>query len=149
MRQLKAISRPEILLVEDNDLDAGKVTRAFGKLGVDRPVTRAYHGAEALEILLDERADGSMSPSHVVLHELNMPRMDGIELLEALRAESRLAGTPGFVSTTSGRDADVVAACRHDVAGYFVKPLSMTEMSTTLRVASGFRGLCELPRMTA
>ena len=140
---------PDILLVEDNDLDAEKVTRAFRTLGVERPPTRARDGLEALEVLYADLGTAPRSPGHVVLLDLNMPRMNGFEFLEALRADTRLAGTPVFVLTTSGRKVDVAAARRHGIAGYFVKPQSMADMIETLRVADGFWDLCLLPRRCA
>ena len=136
---------PDVLLVEDNDLDAEKVTRAFRTLGVRRALTRARDGLEALDTLHAELGAAPRSPRPFVLLDLNMPRMNGFEFLAALRSDGRLADTSVFVLTTSGREADVAEAYRHDVTGYFVKPQSMTDMIETLRVANGFWDLCRLP----
>ena len=85
----------------------------------------------------------------MVLLDLNMPRMNGLEFLEELRSDSLISTTPVFVLTTSGRQKDIVAAHRHHVAGYLVKPPTMLEMLETLQVASRFWDLCCLPREVA
>jgi len=138
-------SKPAILLVEDNDLDAEKVVRAFARLGVVRPVTRARNGIEALDALRAASSDGVPPVSQVVLLDLNMPRMNGLEFLEELRADPSLQGTPVFVLTTSGRESDVAAAYRYHVAGYMLKPQTMNEMLDTLRAASEFWDVCHVP----
>ena len=146
MRTRRSSVSPEGLLVEDNDLDAEKVVRAFARLGVARPIVRARNGLEALETLRAAASRGVSSARYVVLLDLNMPCMNGLEFLEQLRADADLAATPVFVLTTSGRDVDVAAAHRHHVAGYMVKPQTMDEMLGTLRAASLFWDVCRLPR---
>lgn len=137
---------PKLLLVEDNDLDAEKIVRAFARLGVTRPLLRARDGLEALAILRRDESGGTLAARHVVLLDLNLPRMNGFEFLDELRADSELGTTAVFVLTTSARDADIAAAYRRHVAGYLVKPPTMPEMLETLRVASEFWALCRLPR---
>ena len=139
----------KVLLVEDNDLDAEKVVRAFARLGVARPLVRARNGLEALETLRASAQQGRPRGPHVVLLDLNMPRMNGIEFLEELRAEPAIAATPVFVLTTSGRETDIAAAHRHHVAGYMVKPRTMAEMLDTLRAASLFWDVCRVSRTAA
>ena len=137
---------PAVLLVEDNDLDAEKVVRAFARLGVERRVRRARNGIEALEILRAHEPEGDLPYAHVVLLDLNMPCMNGLEFLEEIRDDPHLATTPVFVLTTSGREADVAAAHRHHICGYLIKPATMQEMLDTLEVTSGFWDACRLPR---
>ena len=140
---------PGVLLVEDNDLDAEKVIRAFAKIGVARPVTRARNGIEALDVLRRHTPVDGAPPHYVVLLDLNMPCMNGIEFLEELRTEERFASTPVFVLTTSGREVDVSTAHRHHISGYLVKPLSMAEMIETLRAANSFWAVCRIPHRAA
>ena len=73
------------LIVEDDDIDAMAIKRAFGKLKLDNPLARAKDGIEALEFLRGERGKVKISKPYMILLDLNMPRMKGIELLAELR----------------------------------------------------------------
>lgn len=126
---------PIILLVEDNDLDAEKVTRAYDKLALVCPIVRARDGFEALQTLRALPVPNDQA--HVVLLDLNMPRMNGLEFLAELRADDSIANASVFVLTTSGRAADRVEAERHDVDGYLVKPRTVSEMVEILRHVTG------------
>ncbi|MBD3676773.1 MAG: response regulator [Rhodobacteraceae bacterium] len=134
-----------ILVVEDNDFDVKRITRGFGKLGYDRPVIRARDGLDALEILRGEGARAKLSSPVVVLLDLNMPRLGGIEFLDELRADPTLCNTPVFVITTSDYHKDVRQAHERQVNGYFVKPTSSDEMVHVLRTLSDFWESCVYP----
>jgi len=109
----------DILLVEDDELDVMNIQRALHGAADVRSLTVASDGREALEIL---RA-GSLSLRRlVILLDLRMPRMSGLELLAVLRDDARLNHVPVVVLTTSADDDDREAAFRLHVAGYFVKP---------------------------
>ena len=136
-----------VLLVEDNDLDAERVKRAFARLGIGWPLHRARDGLEAIEMLRDTTRARRGDP--IVLLDLNMPRMNGFEFLTALRADAALTHLPVFVLTTSARDKDVIAAHRHHVAGYLTKPPTMGETLELLETTSRFWKLCRLPRSAA
>ena len=118
------------LLVEDDDVDAMSVERGFAKLRIANPLTRARDGIEALQLL---RGDALGRPVLVLL-DLNMPRMGGLEFLEELRADPELTTTVVFVLTTSKLDEDRTASYAKHVAGYVVK----TELE------AGFLDLAEL-----
>jgi len=109
-----------ILLVDDDDLDVMNVKRAFEKAKVPAPLYVASSGYEALEML----RSGAVPRRRLILLDLNMPRMNGIEFLERLRADPELRGIPVVVLTTSADDRDRAAAYRHCVAGYMIKPTS-------------------------
>lgn len=113
-----------ILLVEDDAVDVMNVQRAFLKNGIHHPVFLAGNGVEALEML----RNGPYPPHRrLVLLDLNMPRMNGLEFLREVRADPALAATAVVVLTTSHAEQDVAEAYRLNVAGYFLKPVELAE----------------------
>jgi CheY-like chemotaxis protein len=115
-----------ILVVDDNTVDQEAVIRALKKQRIANPVVVARDGIEALEILEGSvDAEGVERPPlprpNLVLLDLNMPRMNGIEFLEVLRKHPKLRDTIVFVLTTSRTDEDRVGAYAFNVAGYVVK----------------------------
>jgi len=109
---------PELVLIEDDEVDAMAVRRALRKLSITVPLQRHSDGLSALEWL---RARPPSGPPLVVLLDLNLPRMNGIEFLGAVRADSRLKHLVVFVLTTSKAQSDLSAAYDLNVAGYIVK----------------------------
>lgn len=138
----KAVS---VLLVEDNDFDVMRVTRAFKTLGDHRSVIRARDGLEALEIIKGDAAVGVVRRPFVVVLDLNMPRMGGLELLDEIRRDEKHRNTPVFVVTTSDYHADVAAAYDRMVNGYFVKPRTAREMTDILKLLSEYWDKCAYP----
>jgi CheY-like chemotaxis protein len=110
-----------ILLVEDDEIDVMGVRRAFNKLKLANPLTVAHNGLEALRILRGEGGHEAPKKPHMVLLDLNLPRMNGIEFLTELRRDPELHRTIVFVLTTSKDDEDRFAAYELNVAGYMVK----------------------------
>ncbi|PCI45110.1 MAG: two-component system response regulator [Moraxellaceae bacterium] len=110
-----------LLMVEDDDLDATAITRAFKKLRIANPLIRAKDGVEALEYLRGENGRTKIAKPYMILLDLNMPRMDGIEFLAELRKDSTLSNSVIIVLTTSAADKDKVAAYDNHVAGYVIK----------------------------
>jgi len=106
-----------LLLIEDDDIDAMTVERSFIKQRIANEIVRAYDGLEALEML---RA-GKVKRPLVILLDLQMPRMGGIEFLKILRADKELADLVVFVLTTSKSESDMLSSYRQHIAGYFVK----------------------------
>ena len=123
-----------ILLVEDNDVDVETVERAFRKYKIANPVTVAVDGLEALQILRGEGGHEKFQRPYIVLLDLNLPRMNGIEFLEELRRDEQLGDSVVFVLTTSNSPEDKNASYNHNIAGYMVKTeigrdfLSLAEM---------------------
>lgn len=107
-----------ILLVEDDDVDVLGIKRALDTLKILNPVIRAKDGIEALELLRDPRA---VKRPYIVLLDLNMPRMNGLEMLAELRKDPELSSSVVFVLTTSKADEDKVLAYQQNVAGYIIK----------------------------
>lgn len=123
-----------VLLVEDDDVDAEAVQRAFQQNRIANPITVAQDGLVALALLRGENGNPPFPRPNVILLDLNMPRMGGIEFLEEIRNDTRLKDSIVFVLTTSEAEVDKVAAYDQCVAGYMVKSrvgedfLRLTEM---------------------
>lgn len=110
-----------LLLVEDDELDLMGIQRALEELKIKNPVLVAHDGVEALEHLRGENGRQKLAGPFIILLDLNMPRMNGIELLDELRGDPELRRSIVFVLTTSSADEDRVQAYEHNVAGYIVK----------------------------
>lgn len=110
-----------LLLVEDDEVDVQGLKRAFNKSRIANPITVARDGIEALEILRGENGREKLPRPHLILLDLNMPRMNGIEFLENIRADDELKASVVFMITTSKADEDKARAYGHHVAGYIVK----------------------------
>lgn len=136
-------ARPiNILLVDDDEIDVMNVRRAMAKAGLDTPVWVATNGDEALDIL---RSGQMPAERRFLLLDLNMPRMNGIELLRVLRADPELKNTPVVVLTTSADERDRRAAYELNVAGYLIKPVQFQEFVETLGVVTAYWHRMEMP----
>ena len=111
--------RIHLLLVEDDDLDVMNVHRALAQAPEIASITVARDGIEALKLL---RSGGLGLERLVILLDLRMPRMSGLDLLRELRSDPRLKRVPNVVLTTSDDPHDRDAAFCLGAAGYFVKP---------------------------
>ncbi|NND99145.1 MAG: response regulator, partial [Pirellulaceae bacterium] len=109
-----------LLVVDDDEVDAQGIERAFRKQKIANPLVFATDGIEALKILRGDDGPTVHRP-FLILLDLNMPRMGGLEFLGELRADERLRDSIVFVLTTSDADQDKIAAYEKNVAGYIVK----------------------------
>lgn len=114
-----------ILLVEDDELDVISVQRSLKKLDIPYELHTAFNGKEALQLLT--KTDNPVRPD-VILLDLNMPKMNGIEFLTELRKKSGLNDFKVFVMTTSAESVDRNATEKLGVAGYILKPLNHTDV---------------------
>ncbi len=130
-----------ILLVEDDRVDTMTVQRALKELHVARPLVYAQHGEQALEIL----EDTSHPLPWLILLDLNMPRMNGVEFLSVVKQDAQLCLLPVVVLTTSRDENDKAEAFRHSVAGYMVKPVDYDQFVETLRILDRYWTLSEQP----
>ncbi len=131
-----------ILLVDDDELDVMNVQRAFRKNSIRNPLYIAHDGVEALQAL----RDGSI-PSHrrIILLDLNMPRMGGIEFLREIRADEELRCSTVIVLTTSAEDRDRVEAYNLNVAGYLLKPVTLSAFIEIIGAMNRYWMVNELP----
>ena len=134
-----------LLLVDDDDVDIMSVRRAFDVLGIDNPVVVAHDGIEALEHLRGENGREPVRPPYVIILDLNMPRMDGIEFLEALRADPALTHSVVFVLTTSSAERDRAQAYAHHVAGFITKGTSRDVVLEAVRMIDHYWRVVRLP----
>lgn len=109
------------LLVEDDEVDVEAIIRAFERQKIDTIFTIVGNGLEALKLMRSEYKDESLAWPYLILLDLNMPRMNGIEFLQAIRQDAQLCRSVVFVLTTSNRNEDKMAAYDAHIAGYFVK----------------------------
>ena len=111
----------KILLVEDDEVDVELLRRAFTKHGIANEVVVAGDGPEALSYLGSLSTNDRAAPAVLVLLDLNLPTMGGLEVLETVRSDERLRRSVIFVLSTSERERDKRAAYDMNVAGYLVK----------------------------
>ncbi len=141
-----ALQDLNILLVEDDDVDVMNVKRAFRRNNISTSLYVAKNGLEGLAMLRgDPNDEGLPRDRRMILLDLNMPRMNGIEFLEALRQDPDLNTTPVVVLTTSNADRDRLAAYRYNVAGYILKPIQFASFADAMVALSNYWDLCELP----
>ena len=131
-----------ILLVEDDEVDVMNVRRAFKKNNIGNPLWVAGNGVEALEVL---RGGEIPRDRRLILLDLNMPRMTGIEFLRELREDPELRGTPVVVLTTSDDERDRVEAYNLNVAGYILKPVTLVNFVEAMATLNKYWTLVELP----
>ena len=131
-----------LLLIEDDDIDAMTIERSFLRQKIANPIVRAKDGLEGLEML----QDGVVNKPYVVLLDLQMPRMDGVEFLGALRKDEKLLDTVVFVLTTSQSQRDIVESYKKNIAGYFVKGQAGEQFLDIVGVLDNYWKVVHLPR---
>lgn len=136
-----------ILLVEDDDVDVMNVQRAFKRSNITNPLYIAGNGLEALDMLQGVAGQPPEVPEHrrLILLDLNMPKMGGIEFLKELRSIPALRPTPVIVLTTSNQDQDRVEAYNLNVAGYILKPVTFGNFAEVMAALNKYWTLCEMP----
>jgi CheY-like chemotaxis protein len=136
-----------ILLVEDDEVDVMNVKRAFKKVNITNPLHVAANGLEALAMLRSNNGKPPEVPAdrRLILLDLNMPKMGGIEFLQELRSDPQLRPTPVVVMTTSNQDKDRVEAYNLNVAGYILKPVTFKNFIELMATLNKYWTLCEMP----
>jgi CheY-like chemotaxis protein len=118
------MKKPTILLIEDDELDIISVERSLKKIESGYILHTAYNGIEAFKMLRDPAMN--LVPD-VILLDINMPRMNGIEFLKLLRSDAILKDIKVFIMTTSSEASDRTAAEDLGISGYILKPLNYTD----------------------
>jgi CheY-like chemotaxis protein len=134
-----------ILLVEDDDIDAEAINRAFKKQKIANPITRAVDGIEALAFLRGDDGKEKMKSPYIILLDINMPRMNGHEFLKELRNDETLHGCVVFVLTTSDADRDIDQAYSQNVAGYIIKSHAGADFANLTGLIDHYWRYIELP----
>lgn len=134
-----------VLLVDDDSIDRTAVIRAFRQLKIANPIIEASDGIEALEILRGGGEGRRLDKPFLILLDLSMPRMDGLEFLEQLRGDPELGTAVVFVLTTSKADEDRTAAYKNHVAGYIVKADFASEFWRVVEMIDHYWRIVEFP----
>ena len=133
-----------ILLVEDDEVDIMTVQRALKDLNVTNTMEVALNGEEALAYLRDH----TKARPCVILLDINMPRMNGIEFLEVSRQDEDMKKIPVVVLTSSIDEQDLVQSYSFGVAGYMLKPVDYNQFVDTMRVIDMYWTLSKFPSPT-
>jgi CheY-like chemotaxis protein len=123
------------------------VKRAFKKNNIVNPLYIAANGIEALDILRGNGNAASPMPQErrLIMLDLNMPKMNGIEFLRELRADDELKHIPVVILTTSNEDKDKVEAYHFKVAGYILKPVTFANFVQAMATLNKYWTLSEMP----
>ena len=129
----------KILLIEDDTIELMKLNRAMLSLNMNHEVTEANNGEDALELLLKEK----YYPD-IILLDLNMPKINGIEFLEILKNNEALKFIPTIILTTSSNEKDLLACFNLGISGYILKPLKYEEYIEKINVLLSYWSANEL-----
>lgn len=119
-----------ILIVDDDEVDVMDISRSLEKANIIHNLSVAHNGEEALKQLNESRKHGNKNLPDIVLIDINMPKMNGLELLEKIRSDADWKQLKCFIVTTSDHKSDRLAAKNLDVSGYIIKPLKLNSPST-------------------
>lgn len=136
---------PSILLVDDDDLDVELVERSFRKYKLMNSIVHAPNGADALRILRGESRHPTLPKPYLILLDINMPRMNGLEFLTELRNDPSIAMSVVFMLTTSDRPQDREEAYACHVAGYILKQNCGQDFINAIRLIENYQTLVVLP----
>ena len=136
------ISDKPILLVEDDKVDVMTVMRALKEIKVTNPVVNLENGEEALKYLRDPKSDKPC----IILLDLNMPIMNGIEFLQVVKHEVLLKRIPVVVLTTSEEQQDKMNSFDLGVAGYMAKPVDYRQFVEVMRTIDAYWTISEVPQ---
>jgi len=128
-----------ILLVEDDEVDVKALKWAFDKLKVANPLVIARDGIEALEMLRE------LPRPYLIITDINMPRMNGIELLRKIRESEEFRDSIVFVLTTSNDEQDKIDAYDLNVAGYMLKTDMGTSFQRAISLIDNYWKVVEFP----
>ena len=134
-----------ILHVEDDPVDVGNLQRACAREGVRNPLWAVGNGEEALALLRGEGPRAREPRPGLILLDLSMPVMGGLEFLRAVKSDPELRRIPTVVLTTSNHEADRRNAYELGAAGYLVKPIEFDRFAEVVAAIERYWTLCEAP----
>lgn len=137
----------ELLLVEDDEVDIMNVRRVLKQKQITLPLSIAHNGLEALEMLHNTVRGGLHTSQNrqLVLLDLNMPRMNGIEFLKRLRQDPDLRPTPVVILSTSDDENDRKQAYRYNAAGYLLKATTFKQFAESIEALTRYWSFCKMP----
>lgn len=134
-----------ILLVEDDKIDQKALQRSFKKLRISNPLVIANDGVEAWDILTKAEGSTELKRPFMIILDINMPRMNGIELLRKIRAHETLKDAIVFVLTTSNDERDKFEAFNCNVAGYMLKTDMDNSFMKAVELVDNYWRVVEFP----
>jgi CheY-like chemotaxis protein len=137
---MKFSSKP-ILVVEDDEVDVMTIRRAFDEIQVLNPVVNMEHGEAALAYLGDPASERPC----IILLDINMPVMNGIEFLHAIKSDEQLRRVPIIVLTTSEEEHDKARSFSLGISGYMVKPVEYRKFVEMMRSIDRYWTISEMP----
>jgi CheY-like chemotaxis protein len=130
-----------ILLIEDDLVDVMTVKRAFKEVKITNPIEVCNNGVEGLKFLRNSK---NKRPG-IILLDINMPKMNGIEFLQVIKKDKDLKLIPVIVLTTSKEEQDKVESFKLGVAGYIIKPVDYMQFVEIIKTIHLYWTLSELP----
>lgn len=140
----------KILLVEDDDGHARLIERNLRKVNLTNPIERVRDGLEALEYLHNEGGFTDRTRytrPRLVLLDINMPRMDGIEVLERIKRDERLRCLPVIMLTSTDNQHEIDRCYSAGASGYVAKPVNIVSLGEKLQRLGMFLEIVELPEV--
>lgn len=133
----------QILLIEDDKVDILNVKRSLQKLNLLNPIHIACDGLEALDLLRGTENTPPIPAPTLILLDINMPRMNGLEFLREIRSDQKLQHLSVVVLTTSDEEKDILEAYNFHVAGYILKPVLPEKFFDVMVAIEKYWKLCE------
>jgi len=131
------VTSKHILLVEDNPDDVALTLRALKKNNILNPINVATDGAEALKFLFDGDRTDLTGPSLILL-DLKLPKVDGLEVLHRIRSDERTKLVPVVVLTSSKLEEDILSSYRNGANAYVRKPVNFAEFAAAIKTLGMF-----------
>lgn len=135
----------EILLVEDDDVDAEAVARALSRRLGKHPITIVKDGYDALTVLRGTKDGDGLHQPYLILLDINMPRMNGLEFLKEVRRDESLRHSIVFILSTSGSVEDRIDAYDLNVAGYVLKSNLGEGLDNLVALLDSYNSAIEFP----
>jgi CheY-like chemotaxis protein len=136
-----------LLHIEDDSVDKMVVERVLKKMDIVSVVHHAENGEDAINKLKGLNGEEKLTPTpQVILLDINMPKMNGLEFLKELRSDAELKHISVYMVTTSNDESDVTGAYEYNVAGYILKPVDIAHFEGTFKLITDFWRLCEFPK---
>lgn len=139
------LSVVKFLVVDDDEIDVELLKRAFKKLKIANPVVQAKDGIDALDVLRGTGGRTKLDPPYIILLDINMPRMSGLEFLEEIRNDEDLRRAVVFMLTTSDDEADILKSYEKNISGYVIKGQASKTFEEALRMLDYYWRVVELP----
>ena len=130
-----------IVLIEDDEIDAMSVQDAFEDIKVPNTLIWAHDAEEALKLLHGEQAVKPL----LILLDLNLPGMKGLDFLKIVKEDDNLKMIPIVVLTTSRHNFDKIESFKYGVAGYIIKPVNYSQFLEAMKTINSYWALSEFP----